>query len=101
MSNTAFNELPFQCYNDGKGYNAAVVVACPRGCRPERYILKGTRARARVKQGERVLMGVLLMLVFAFGAKARVNGAELMQHDAAWVSGDVRIMGHEECQQLL
>lgn len=61
---------------------------------------RGTRVRARVKHGEHLFTDVERMLVFAIGSQTTLNGTSLRQHDAAWVSGDVRVSGHVLCVEM-
>ena len=61
---------------------------------------QGTRVYARVERGEHVFAGVDRMLVFAIGSQTTLNGTPLRQHDAAWVSGDVRVSGHVLCVEV-
>ena len=61
---------------------------------------RGTRVRARVAHGEHLFADVERMLVFAIGSQIKLNGTSLRQHDAAWVSGDVRISGHVLCVEM-
>lgn len=61
---------------------------------------RGTRVRARVAHGEHLFTDVEHMLVFAIGSQTTLNGTSLRQHDAAWVSGDVRVSGHMLCVEM-
>ena len=61
---------------------------------------RGTRVRARVAHGEHLFTDVERMLVFAIGSQTTLNGTSLRQHDAAWVSGDVRVSGHMLCVEM-
>ena len=56
--------------------------------------------RARVAHGEHLFTDVERMLVFAIGSQTTLNGTSLRQHDAAWVSGDVRVSGHMLCVEM-
>ena len=66
----------------------------------ENLYKRGTRVRARVAHGEHLFADVERMLVFAIGSQIKLNGTSLRQHDAAWVSGDVRVSGHVLCVEM-
>lgn len=58
---------------------------------------RGTHVCARVAHGEQHLTSVKRMLVFGIGGETMINDTPLRQYDAAWVSGDVHIVGHVLC----